>query len=76
VFDWLFGTLPIPLERAERLTFGVEPSQHAPHTIAGGLITPLVRAFGMIPGFRHAMLLVASRAAAFGSHPRMRSSSD
>jgi sterol desaturase/sphingolipid hydroxylase (fatty acid hydroxylase superfamily) len=53
VFDWLFGTLRIPQRRPERLIFGVEPSQHAPHTIAGGLITPFVRAFRTIPGFRH-----------------------
>lgn len=52
VFDWLFGTLRIPLRRAERITFGVEPSQHAPHTIAGGLITPFVRAFRAIAGGR------------------------
>jgi sterol desaturase/sphingolipid hydroxylase (fatty acid hydroxylase superfamily) len=52
VFDWLFGTLRIPRERSECLTFGVEPSQHAPHTIAGGLITPFVRAFRMVPGRR------------------------
>jgi sterol desaturase/sphingolipid hydroxylase (fatty acid hydroxylase superfamily) len=44
VFDWLFGTLRIPLRQPERLIFGVEPSQHAPHTIGGGLITPFVRA--------------------------------
>jgi sterol desaturase/sphingolipid hydroxylase (fatty acid hydroxylase superfamily) len=53
VFDWLFGTLRIPQRRPEHLTFGVEPSQHAPHTIAGGLITPFVRAFPTIPGRRH-----------------------
>jgi sterol desaturase/sphingolipid hydroxylase (fatty acid hydroxylase superfamily) len=76
VFDWLFGTLRVPLRRDERLTFGLEPSQHAPHTIAGGLITPFVRALGTIPGFRHATLLVALRVSAPGSNPRMRSSSD
>jgi len=52
VFDWLFGTLRIPQRRPERLVFGVESSQHAPHTIGGGLVTPFVRAFRTIPGFR------------------------
>jgi sterol desaturase/sphingolipid hydroxylase (fatty acid hydroxylase superfamily) len=52
LFDWLFGTLRIPQQRNEHLIFGVEPSQHAPHTIAGGLITPFVRAFGTIVGPR------------------------
>jgi sterol desaturase/sphingolipid hydroxylase (fatty acid hydroxylase superfamily) len=52
VFDWLFGTLRIPLKRPERIAFGVEPSQHAPHTIAGGLVTPFVRAFRTLAGPR------------------------
>jgi sterol desaturase/sphingolipid hydroxylase (fatty acid hydroxylase superfamily) len=64
VFDWLFGTLRIPQRRPERLVFGVEPSQHAPHTIAGGLITPFVRAVRTIPGVRHG---IASAGLAGGS---------
>jgi len=53
VFDWLFGTLRIPRAQPERLTFGVEASQHAPHTITGSLITPFARAFAAISGPRH-----------------------
>jgi len=64
VFDWLFGTLRIPQRRPERLVFVVEPSQHAPHTIAGGLITPFVRAVRTIPGVRHG---IASAGLAGGS---------
>ena len=44
LYDWLFGTLRIPTRVREPLVFGVEPGQESPHTIAGGLVTPFVRA--------------------------------
>lgn len=46
VFDWMFGTLHVPAAEDERLTFGVTPLQGDPHSIQGGLIDPVTRAFG------------------------------
>ncbi len=45
VFDWMFGTLHMPMQEREKLVFGVEPSEGDPHTISEGLITPVTRAF-------------------------------
>lgn len=44
VFDWLFGTLHVPQKTREKLTFGVEPEGHDPHTVPGMLIAPFARA--------------------------------
>ena len=46
IFDWMFGTLHIPSKTPEKLTFGVPPDGHDPHSVTGGLITPLARALG------------------------------
>jgi sterol desaturase/sphingolipid hydroxylase (fatty acid hydroxylase superfamily) len=43
IFDVLFGTLMLPQQKRQKLVFGVEPGQHSPHTITGGLVTPVVR---------------------------------
>ncbi len=48
VFDWAFGTLLIPTAARQHLTFGVEAGQASPHTITGGLVTPFVRAAGLL----------------------------
>jgi len=48
LYDWLFGTLRMPSRERERLVFGVEPGRESPHTVAGGLITPFIRAARLI----------------------------
>jgi hypothetical protein len=73
VFDWLFGTLRVPLRQRERITFGVEPSQHAPHTITGGLITPFVRAFRPSPAPAPGSLPLTSPGSGTGSYAGMSS---
>jgi len=51
IFDVLFGTLLLPERKRQKLVFGVEPGQHSPHTITGGLVTPFVRCIGLLrPG--------------------------
>lgn len=44
VFDWLFGTLHVPLKEREPLTFGVEADGCDPHSVTGTLVAPFVRA--------------------------------
>ncbi|HWA30189.1 MAG TPA: sterol desaturase family protein [Rhizomicrobium sp.] len=46
VWDWMFGTLMLPDEIDGKLTFGadVEDDRYAPHTMAGSLAWPFVRA--------------------------------
>ena len=44
LYDWMFGTLRIPTRARELLVFGVEPGAESPHTVAGALVTPFVRA--------------------------------
>ena len=46
LFDWLFGTLHMPAKKREPLTFGLPPDGSDPHSVMGGLITPLARALG------------------------------
>ena len=53
LFDWLFGTLYIPVARREPLTFGVAGETGDVHGITGSLITPVVRALQELrPGVR------------------------
>jgi sterol desaturase/sphingolipid hydroxylase (fatty acid hydroxylase superfamily) len=47
VFDVVFGTLHLPEKKRQKLVFGVEPGQHSPHTITGGLVTPFVRCIAL-----------------------------
>jgi len=42
VWDWMFGTLRMPGEKAERLTFGAAGPGERPHSVTGGLITPFI----------------------------------
>jgi len=44
VWDWMFGTLYVPGRDAERLSFGVDPSDTEVHTITGCYVTPVRRA--------------------------------
>jgi len=44
----LFGTLLAPQKHRQNLVFGVEPGQHSPHTITGGLVTPFVRCLDLV----------------------------
>jgi sterol desaturase/sphingolipid hydroxylase (fatty acid hydroxylase superfamily) len=46
VWDWMFGTLIQPQEVAGQLTFGVdtESDRYTPHSVAGALVLPFVRA--------------------------------
>lgn len=49
VWDWLFGTLYVPGKDPEKLTFGVDASEHAhPHTVMGELLEPMVKAFWLV----------------------------
>jgi len=48
LFDVLFGTLLAPQQHRQNLVFGVEPGQHSPHTITGGLVTPFVRCLDLV----------------------------
>ena len=44
LWDWLFGTLYVPGERPEKLSFGVDPNNPDAHTISGELVAPVLRA--------------------------------
>ncbi len=46
VWDWMFGTLVMPTDARTRLTFGadVEADRYTPHSVAGGLVLPFLRA--------------------------------
>lgn len=48
LFDWLFGTLHLPTKARQNITFGVEPEGGDPHSVTGGLITPVLRALGQL----------------------------
>lgn len=43
VWDWMFGTLEIPTEKNPRLTYGVDEKGVDPHSVAGMLLTPMVK---------------------------------
>jgi sterol desaturase/sphingolipid hydroxylase (fatty acid hydroxylase superfamily) len=47
VWDWLFGTLVVPLSERERLKFGIRDGVEADHTVVGGLITPFLKAVAL-----------------------------
>jgi sterol desaturase/sphingolipid hydroxylase (fatty acid hydroxylase superfamily) len=47
IWDWLFGTLVIPDKSVGRLNFGVgdtENDRYTPHSVAGTLVMPFIRA--------------------------------
>jgi len=44
VWDWMFGTLHMPSKTRLKLDFGVEPKREDAHTVAGGLVSPILRA--------------------------------
>ncbi len=48
LFDWVFGTLHLPTKDRQKIKFGVEPEAGDPHSITGGLITPVVRALSLL----------------------------
>jgi sterol desaturase/sphingolipid hydroxylase (fatty acid hydroxylase superfamily) len=48
IWDVIFGTLQLPESKRQKLVFGVEPGQHSPHTITGGLVTPFVRCLALL----------------------------
>ena len=47
IWDWIFGTLILPDDVEGRLTFGAdtEGDRYTPHSMAGSLVWPFVRAF-------------------------------
>ena len=48
VWDWMFGTLYVPAAKPEALSFGVDPNDGEVHTIMGGYVAPLYRAWSQI----------------------------
>jgi sterol desaturase/sphingolipid hydroxylase (fatty acid hydroxylase superfamily) len=48
VWDWMFGTLHMPTKTRQKLDFGVEPKEPEAHTVAGGLVTPVLRALAQL----------------------------
>ena len=46
VFDWMFGTLCVPKQENERITYGVTPRAEDPHSIREALVNPVIRAAG------------------------------
>jgi sterol desaturase/sphingolipid hydroxylase (fatty acid hydroxylase superfamily) len=44
IWDWMFGTLRLPAQRREALTFGVSGEGAAAHTARGSLLTPMFKA--------------------------------
>jgi sterol desaturase/sphingolipid hydroxylase (fatty acid hydroxylase superfamily) len=44
VWDWMFGTLYVPNQEREPLSFGVEPDRPHAHTIHGELLAPFYHA--------------------------------
>ncbi len=44
VFDWMFGTLYVPAQKREKLTFGVDYAGVDPNSISSTLITPMIDA--------------------------------
>ena len=50
VWDWMFGTLVVPDAQTTKLRFGadVQNDVYAPHTIAGGLALPFMRAWKLL----------------------------
>ena len=48
LWDWMFGTLYVPSQAAEKLEFGVEPDREQAHTIRGELIAPFVRGAALL----------------------------
>ncbi len=56
LFDWLFGTLHLPTTARQNIKFGVEAEAGDPHSITGGLITPVVRALKQLrPRWTHGL---------------------
>lgn len=50
IFDWAFGTLRVPTQKRQRLTFGVAPHEASDHSLAGVSLQPVLRAFGTLAG--------------------------
>jgi sterol desaturase/sphingolipid hydroxylase (fatty acid hydroxylase superfamily) len=50
LWDWMFGTLYVPSQEPEKLSFGVDPDDASVHTIAGAYIDPFVRAASLVRG--------------------------
>lgn len=48
IFDRLAGTLVVPSERRQQLTFGVDLLDAKPHGVMAGLIMPCIRALAML----------------------------
>ncbi|MEI9991622.1 MAG: sterol desaturase family protein [Rhizomicrobium sp.] len=50
IWDWMFGTLVLPGTRGTPLRFGadVQGDRYAPHTLAGGLALPFMRALKLL----------------------------
>ena len=44
IWDWLFGTLHIPMKEPEKLSFGIEPGHGDVHNLAHSLVAPIFRA--------------------------------
>lgn len=44
VWDWMFGTLHVPKQDREAMSFGVEPDRPHAHTIRGELLAPFYHA--------------------------------
>jgi sterol desaturase/sphingolipid hydroxylase (fatty acid hydroxylase superfamily) len=64
IWDWIFGTLHIPKQQTEKLSFGVEPTHRDVHTIPYGLFEPIRRA-----GAHVGALLRRSAPPATGAQP-------
>lgn len=41
IFDWLTGTLYVPTQQREKLTFGLDTSDHKSHTLSESLAAPV-----------------------------------
>jgi len=50
LFDWLFGTLHRPTTRRERLRFGVDGLDYAPHGFTGSVLAPFSDAVAPVAG--------------------------
>jgi sterol desaturase/sphingolipid hydroxylase (fatty acid hydroxylase superfamily) len=54
IWDWMFGTLHVPQQEREKLTFGVAPDRFPAQTITGELIAPFIRAAALFASARPA----------------------
>jgi sterol desaturase/sphingolipid hydroxylase (fatty acid hydroxylase superfamily) len=62
LWDRWFGTLHVPSQRREKLTFGVDGLGYNPHTVTGALLAPLADAWAEVrPASKPQEALMAAR---------------